>query len=775
MQTLPRSAQIYLLVLWGVAAIQAGFVLSTARPPIDQILLFPIWLLIFVLADYFEVEFEIDDGNRIATTVYEAVIVFLAGVSGLYALTPIIIGSLVADTLHRRPWYRSLFNAAERALTYSCMVFVFQLFNQGVLPFSGAFGLVSLLATAGTYYIVNTLLVATVIALSSQLPLLQVIRSSFLKVHWIHFLTLPIGAILAALWFVDRWLAVAGVIPLIMAHRSFKAISAWQSESRQKAMLARQAQSLAIQLERLQDITTAMVTSLDPKIVLETMSVRLAQLLNAQASWVVLLDSSPPELVAAHGVLPCWAKTIETYKPAIQPQDVQLLDSAQLAALGLIHKGEPAMQTFAAIPLTLEERMLGCICLIFEQPMTLDNTNKRVLRAFATQVALVMEHAYLFDALQHKQNELVRSSKLAALGTFSAGIAHEFNNILAGILGYAQLGKTSDSPEEQREALGIIEQSCVRARGITAGLLAFARMRAPQRKLNLVRDAIESALLLIERELVKMNITLERHLMSVPPTVCDNDQITQVVLNLLTNARDAMRDQGGGTIAIYLEQYQDQIEIRVSDTGCGIAPDLLDQIFQPFMTTKTSLSSSTTSGTGLGLAISQGIIESHHGTISIASTLGVGTTLTIRLPIVDDIEEPEQPQTVQEPAAGMRILIVDDDQQVVAALGQLLAQQGHKPVLAQNGLAALDHYQAQPFDLVLSDVVMPGVDGVALLARLQKIDPHVRVLAMTGQSGTLQTEKMLRAGALGILIKPFTVEELLAAIAKHIPSYALDR
>jgi two-component system NtrC family sensor kinase len=224
-----------------------------------------------------------------------------------------------------------------------------------------------------------------------------------------------------------------------------------------------------------------------------------------------------------------------------------------------------------------------------------------------------------------------------------------------------------------------------------------------------------------------------------------------------------MHEQGG-TIAIFLEERDQMIELRVQDSGSGIPEELIDQIFQPFMTTKGALGGSSTPGTGLGLAISYGIVQSHNGTIDVVSQVGVGTTMIIRIPIVYDTEESDLRQPTQNAPHSLRILVVDDDPQVLSAIAQLLTQRGHRVRAMPDGATALHTYRSEPFDLVLSDAVMPEMDGLVLMRHLQEINQHVHVLAMTGQAGSPQADQMLQHGAIGLLLKPFTIEELTAML-----------
>jgi two-component system NtrC family sensor kinase len=764
MKNLPRAAQYYLGVLWAAAAILVG---TTLFHDWEQLYAHAVLLLlilpIYVLADYFEVHIEVNDGNLVAITVVEAPSIFLLATVGSAGLAVVVLGTCIVDMLGKRPWYKCLFNVAQRSLTYLLMLLFYSLISiPGAGPFSGFRGLLAFIAIAATYYLFNTLLVSTVLALATRQSLLKIYADSYRQVRWVHFINLPSAAILAVLWQVNPWLVLPGFVPVIMAQRSFKAVAAWQSESRRSRELAREARQLAGKLERLQDTTTAMMASLEPMPLLETVSTRLATLLEASASWVVLLDA-PPRLVAARGLPESASWDAAAYAGELRHGGVRQLDAGDIARLCGV--GESPWQTLLMIPLALESRLMGGICLAIERPLALAEDDQRVLLAFAAQAALAMEHARLFEELRHKQDELVRSSKLAALGTFSAGIAHEFNNLLAGILGFAELGRTSDNVAEKDEALNVAVQACLRGRSITSGLLTFARRSDPQRGAHQIRDAVEETLTLVERELAKVNIRVERRLHPVPPTICDLGQISQVLLNLMTNARDAMMEQGG-VITIDLSQRDGMIELAVSDTGTGIAPELLDQMFQPFMTTKGALGGSKTPGTGLGLAISYGIVESHGGTITPRSELGRGTTMTVRLPITGPAVVAAM--AAPAPLPPLRILVVDDERIVAEALMRLLESYGHRVSLALDGELGLELYREQPFDLVITDVIMPGMGGAEFSKRLQAIDSQAQVLVMTGQPVSSQVDQMLSAGAIGVVSKPFETEELLAIIERSM-------
>ena len=763
MRTLPLTARVYLIVMWIVAAVIIAAIAIVASPSLSSWPLLALWLAMFIAADYFEVQFEAGDGNQAIMTVTDALIVFLAATAGGAGVLVVAIGTFLVDGIRRHAIFRNLFNVAFRTITFAMMWVAYSaLQDPSTPPFSGLHGILTFVVVAAIDYTAGVFFVATVIALARQQPLLQVYRESYRQISWVYLVTMPIGAVLAFLWNVDPWLSVLGVIPLVMAQRSYRALAAWQEESRRNQALAQESRQLAVKLERLQDTTTAMIASLDPVPLLETVSSRLAALMHGSASWVLLLDQRPARVVAHNGVTPNYPWDAEGYTAALQVRDVQQLDATAIAQL---HRSdELGWQALVIIPLLLEQQVLGGICLASTEPFVLSEADRRMLLAFAGQAALAMERARLFAELRDKQDELVRSSKLAALGTFSAGIAHEFNNLLAGILGHAELGLMTDDMAEKDQALEVAVRTSMRGKSITRGLLTFARRTDPQRSLHQVRDAVEDILVLVERELAKQNIRVERRFQPIPMTVCDPGQISQVVLNLLTNARDAMAGTGG-VISIALSQQGDQIELAVSDTGSGIPAHLLDQIFQPFVTTKGALGGSTVPGTGLGLAISYGIIESHGGTIAVRSEVGRGTTMTVRLPISTRL--PDELLAEDEPPQGpLRILVVDDEQAIVASLSRLLSEQGHEVHSAFDAKSGLRLYRQQPFDLVLTDVIMPGMSGVNFLDRLRAYDAKARVLIMTGQPEAPQVEQMLKAGALGVVTKPFSIDGLLRAIQR---------
>jgi signal transduction histidine kinase/CheY-like chemotaxis protein len=292
------------------------------------------------------------------------------------------------------------------------------------------------------------------------------------------------------------------------------------------------------------------------------------------------------------------------------------------------------------VPLILREQVIGVLSVdnqISDQEFTEDD--EYLLSVLADYAAISVQNATLYDELRksldelkHSQQELIQSSRLAAVGTLAAGVAHEFNNLLAAISGHAQLTLVSDDMKEIKQSSKVVVDSVDRAKRITANLLTFASRQEPKMKLADVVEAVQSPLLLMEKELEKSNIQLVRKFSKVRPTLCDSGQISQVCLNLLTNARDAMLPDGG-ILTVEVKEEGDEILIVFSDTGSGIPDEIMEKLFEPFVTTKGPLGGGQIPGTGLGLSVSYGIVRNHGGTIKVETEAGKGSTFIVRLPI----------------------------------------------------------------------------------------------------------------------------------------------
>ena len=240
----------------------------------------------------------------------------------------------------------------------------------------------------------------------------------------------------------------------------------------------------------------------------------------------------------------------------------------------------------------------------------------------------------LQQQVQQLKEQLAQAQRLTALGELVSTTTHEFNNVLMTIINYAKMGMRHKDTVTRDKALEKILAAGTRAAKITNSVLGMARTRSSGHEPTNITQLIEDTLILLERELNKYRIAVDKHFQPVPEAFVNANQIQQVLLNMIINARQAM--PGGGRLIIKLshDPKEDMIDVVIRDTGCGIPPDVLPRIFDPFFTTKNGPDSSGKGGTGLGLSMCKEVIEAHHGRIRVESTVGKGTAFTLKLPTV---------------------------------------------------------------------------------------------------------------------------------------------
>ncbi|HXH29161.1 MAG TPA: ATP-binding protein, partial [Candidatus Polarisedimenticolia bacterium] len=371
-------------------------------------------------------------------------------------------------------------------------------------------------------------------------------------------------------------------------------------------------------------------------------------------------------------------------------------------------------------------------------------------------------------ALKEAQGRLVQAEKMTVVGQLVSGVAHELNNPLAGVLGYAQLLLRRGVGEEVGRGLKKIEAEAERCKRIVQNLLIFARKHRPTKTLLDLNAVVEATLDLRSYHLKVDNVTVVRDLDShLPRTMADMNQIQQVLMNVINNAQQAMAEKPGRARVLTLRTRGrgGRVLIQVSDTGSGIAQEHLGKIFDPFFTTKE-----VGRGTGLGLSICYGIIEEHHGTIRVDSTAGEGTTVTIDLPVLqaaEDAAEAADPERDAKPVLRTgRVLLVDDETSILEVIGDVLRLDGHQVVATTNGQAALARLRAEQFDVVVSDLKMPGMSGQELFSRLQELDAALarRLIFTTGDLASAETLRFLERTGNVYLQKPFDLNTVRRTI-----------
>lgn len=401
------------------------------------------------------------------------------------------------------------------------------------------------------------------------------------------------------------------------------------------------------------------------------------------------------------------------------------------------------------------------------------------VRKGSVTTAPILEHGALVGILgivrdvteEHQlQMQLMQREKLAAVGQLVSGVAHELNNPLAGIMAFAQLLEASDGiSADQRDALETIHKEAKRAAKIVSNLLLFARQRDPERTstdLNQVmRDTLELRRYVLHTQGIDVVTDLDPDL---PLVWADAFQLQQVVLNLITNAEHALRSADGTKrIVLRTRRVGERVVASVADTGPGIAPELLPQVFNPFFTTKE-----VGEGTGLGLSISDGIVRQHGGQIVVDSVPGRGVTFAIELPLsepppmIAGAEKTPAPA----PAGAHMYLIVDDEPAIRRALTRYLTGLGHTVESVDSGSEALERLRARRYDAILLDLRMPDMAGDAVFTTLRRDDPDhaARVVFATGDAESDGARAFLDGAGRPFVTKPFvlpTVARLLAAAA----------
>lgn len=378
---------------------------------------------------------------------------------------------------------------------------------------------------------------------------------------------------------------------------------------------------------------------------------------------------------------------------------------------------------------------------------------------------------YIRDITKERllSQRLVHSDKLSSLGELVSGVAHELNNPLTGIMCYSELLMEEGLGDTVNAKLRKVNDATLRCKKIIDNLLTFARWHKPERKYEsinkVVRDAVELRSYQLRVDNIEVRLALDE---TIPRTMLDPHQMEQVFLNLINNARDAIKEKGSlGSITVKSGLISGMITVFVEDTGAGISEDAGDKIFDPFFTTKA-----VGKGTGLGLSISYGIVREHGGDIYASQRAGGGTVFVVELPVVSEEKATEEITVLAgETAArlkefagrGMnRVLALDDEEIVLDILEEALKSPGFLVDKASTAVDALEKLKKTPYDVIISDIKMPGLSGKDFYREVKKVNPGAaaKIIFISGDSISADTQGFLADTGCRRLSKPFTVEEL---------------
>ncbi len=373
--------------------------------------------------------------------------------------------------------------------------------------------------------------------------------------------------------------------------------------------------------------------------------------------------------------------------------------------------------------------------------------------------------------------QLHQSQKLEAIRTLAGGIAHNFNNILMAIIGYTDmtLNKYQENKEIQFNLTNVLNAG-YRARDLVNQILTFSKQHEEEKKAINPLGVLKEALQFLRASLpASINIV-----QSVSPDIknilADHTQFYQIIMNLCTNAAEAMQEKGGELKVVLSNTFLDQhfvrqnpetqpgayVKLIVSDTGCGISPEIIDNIFEPYFTTKNNGKAS-----GLGLAVVHGILKSYHGSITVSSTPGAGTVFTLYLPALSSPELHNENRLYS--SRGIeRVLFVDDEEILVELGKRMLTSLGYRVITTTDSLQALDFFRKDPtqFDLVITDLTMPNLSGIEFTKAVLSLCPHIPVILCTGYHEKIAEDKAQSLGIKAFISKPLVMNELGTTIRK---------
>ena len=390
--------------------------------------------------------------------------------------------------------------------------------------------------------------------------------------------------------------------------------------------------------------------------------------------------------------------------------------------------------------------------------------------------------AIVEDITQQKdlENQLVRAQKLEAIGTLAGGIAHDFNNILAAILGYTELA-SFDLPQysRSRENLNQSIKAIHRAKNLVRQILAFSRQNRQERRPMEIRPVVNEGLKILRASLpatieIRGEIAVNTGIVEADPT-----QIHQILMNLCTNAAQSMSEKGGvlevslirkdflgsSSSAIAGIKEGSYVKLTVADTGCGMAPEVVKKVFDPYFTTKE-----VGKGTGLGLAIVHGIVEDYGGKVTVASEPGKGSVFEVYLPCMSPTSEPMELEKTDHLPRGARerILLVDDETAIAESVKGILEWLGYEVDGRVSSREALDLFRKRSadYDLVITDMTMPQMNGDELAREILKICPDLPVILCTGFSERVSATKAKAMGIKEFLLKPLAIGDLARAVRR---------
>jgi len=752
--TRPRQAQIYVGV---VIALGATALVALFPPACPKPTLFLLFLAVSSAAAAFKISLPLSKGGSTMSVSYASdfTALLLMG-PGQTMIISMVSGwaQCAFNTTNgkRTPAVQTIFSMSTLVLTTQAAGFVYQLLGGRFGDFDGHSVAESLVGAGATYFLVNTLLIATAIALSNRQSIRAVWLESFLWAGPSYFVGAGTAAVLATL--IDRtgpWFAILAAAPVYLTHRTYQIyLGRMEDEQRHVHQISELHWATMEALELAQRSERAL-TSEKERLAITLRSIGDGVITTDTAGRVVMLNHTAEQLTG-------WAQVDAAGR--FLSDIVRLTDDSD----GDTRADEPSG----------DRPRRGLL-------QTRDGAS-RVIERIATSIhdrdhhdiGTVLVIRDVTDAVTLEQERL-KASKLESLGVLAGGIAHDFNNILLAIAGNLSLASLTAGDEPTARRLADAEGACLRARGLTQQLLTFSKGGAPIRQRTAIGPLVDDwSRFALRGSNVNCATDIAPDLWAVD---ADEGQISQVINNIVLNAKQAM--PCGGTVTVTAANIRIEpgtrpvgfdapdgryVRISITDEGPGIPDECRRRIFDPYYTTKPK-------GTGLGLASCYSIVTRHEGHIGVESVPGAGATFHVYLPAAT----PREGATAEPVRDALftghgRILVMDDEECVRAVAADMLSYLGYTVQTASDGRHALALYQAErdagrPFDAVIMDLTVPGgMGGVEAMRELRAIDPAVRAIASSGYADDPVMAEHTRYGFQGVIPKPFAVRDLGRAV-----------
>jgi signal transduction histidine kinase/DNA-binding response OmpR family regulator len=422
------------------------------------------------------------------------------------------------------------------------------------------------------------------------------------------------------------------------------------------------------------------------------------------------------------------------------------------------------------IPIILKGNAIGTLFLRSVRDNKFFNEREiKFLKVVAHITANALDNAFLYENLESTRLQLVQSERLRAMGELATGVAHNFNNLLSGILGHTQmlLSKSLDAATSER--LQIIEKLVLDGSEVVKRIQEFTRLRTTKdfSEVN-IKDIINDVVKMTESKwsgesnIPKITLRIDTDSMEIPIVEGNASELREVFIDILFNAVDAMSK--GGELTIQAKSGGKSVFVTFFDTGEGMSEETKKRVFDPFFTTKGS------KGTGRGMSVAYGIISRHNGQIIIESELGVGTAVTVQLPVSGKVIKEIEGKFNLKQEEKTKILLIEDHKVTLDILAENLINQGHSVHKADNGMAGIKMFKDGHYDIVITDVGLCDISGWAVSKKIKDMSPQVPIVFITGWGNQLSSSQLKECGVDYVLPKPFKIEEISAIIKKAIDS-----